>query len=75
MFVFSHEEIEMLQVSVWQRYERWVNTEVYLKVGSVVGPTEECHKVEEAQWMCERYLRLARRLDTMFENRVNETAR
>ena len=47
---FSDEDLETLEVSVEQRYERLVNTERYLRIEFAQGFTEECHKLSELEW-------------------------
>jgi hypothetical protein len=47
---FSDEDLEMLEVSVEQRYERLVNTERDLRIEFAQGFTEECHKSSEVEW-------------------------
>lgn len=52
----------MIYYSVEDQFQIWIRTREYLLTQKTNAHVEECHKPEEAEWMCNRYKKLLKKI-------------
>jgi hypothetical protein len=68
MCLFSKEELEMVEISLSQRFNRFQNAVNYFSEGIADGEIEECNDLQEALWQSSRYRRLYERVVALLED-------